>query len=80
MRVVFFAKLREALDCAELDYQGPATNVAELRAELMNRGPVWAEALAADNILCAVNQSLARSDQGLSAGDEVAFYPPVTGG
>ncbi|RTF81482.1 MoaD/ThiS family protein, partial [Serratia marcescens] len=44
------------------------------------RGDRWALALESGKLLAAVNQSLVAADHPLRAGDEVAFFPPVTGG
>jgi molybdopterin synthase sulfur carrier subunit len=53
-------------------------NVAALRDHLVANGR---SALAtAKNLRCAVNQEMASADTVLKAGDEVAFFPPVTGG
>ena len=82
IRVLFFARLREQLDCATLELDWPEQNatVADLRECLCGRGEHWRAALQADNIICAVNQRQACPGDTLAAGDEVAFYPPVTGG
>ncbi|MBK5968273.1 MULTISPECIES: molybdopterin converting factor subunit 1 [Thiorhodovibrio] len=82
IRLLYFASLREALDCEGEDYAlaDPMT-VAELRAQLAARGEPWSQALApAQNILAAVNQTIAGPDSVIQPGDEVAFFPPVTGG
>lgn len=82
IRVLFFARLREQLDVGQLELT-PAEaggTVAELKQRLVDRGEPWASALGADNLLCALNQQQARGDETVAAGDEVAFYPPVTGG
>lgn len=77
--LLFFAKLREDVGTAslELEFSG---SVAELKALLGERGPEWAEALSRENLRCAVNQAVASEQQTIVAGDEVAFFPPVTGG
>ena len=58
--------------------------IAERRAKLAalrERGGAWAEALAETRpVLCAVNQVMARPGDAVADGDEVAFFPPVTGG
>ena len=82
IEILFFARLREQLGTARLDFtpaQTPAT-VGSLMAELRARGEAWEAALGAENILCAVNQRQADSEQTIESGDEVAFFPPVTGG
>jgi molybdopterin synthase sulfur carrier subunit len=82
-KVLYFAKLREDLGCESESVtlpEGVAT-VAALRAHLVARGGVWADALAAGRaVRVAVNQQIAKSDTPVGAGDEVAFFPPVTGG
>jgi len=78
----YFASLRERLgvDAEELEPTAGAT-VAELRAYLCTRGEPWQQALAEEQrILAAVNQEMARHDSPVADGDEVAFFPPVTGG
>jgi molybdopterin synthase sulfur carrier subunit len=60
--------------------EGVAT-VADLMAHLRRLGPGYAEAFADESrIRAAVNQRHSRFDAGVAAGDEVAFFPPVTGG
>jgi len=77
----YFASLRERLGRDQERVAVGAATVAELRVRLRERGGVWAEALADDQpLLCAVNQALARPETPISDGDEVAFFPPVTGG
>lgn len=83
IRVCYFASLREQLGLAEEPLELPAgvADLAGLRACLRGRGGVWAEALAESRpVLCAVNQVMARPEQAVVDGDEVAFFPPVTGG
>lgn len=53
--------------------------VEALRQALCARGDRWALALESGKLLAAVNQSLVAADHPLRAGDEVAFFPPVTG-
>lgn len=85
MKIVFFAQLRERLQTAELCLDStpgshlPQT-VAELRKLLGERGALWRELLTAKQCLCAVNQVIVDDQQRLRSGDEIAFFPPVTGG
>ncbi len=83
IRIRYFARLRETLGTADETLEaapGPAT-VADLLGRLRARGGVWAQALAADApVLVAVNQDLARPETPVRDTDEVAFFPPVTGG
>ena len=81
MLIRYFASLREQLgrDSEQLD--SPATSVEQLIQELARRGEVWQDLLANNNRLqVAVNQSIARRNTPLKSDDEVAFFPPVTGG
>ncbi len=79
--LLFFAQLREKLECASLDHPLPTVaTVGGLRAALMARGAPWSEVFSDRNVLAAVNQRLARDDAAIAEGDEVAFFPPVTGG
>jgi molybdopterin synthase sulfur carrier subunit len=83
VKVLFFASLREQLGRAaeELELPASVSTVAGLRAHLMARGGAWGTALAdARRLRAAVNQDMAAPDAALRAGDEVAFFPPVTGG
>ncbi|QKJ86461.1 Molybdenum cofactor biosynthesis protein MoaD [Paramixta manurensis] len=80
IKVLFFAQVRELVgtDCLTLD-EGYA-DVEALRAALSTRGERWALALTSGKLLAAVNQTLVSLQHPLQDGDEVAFFPPVTGG
>ena len=81
--VLYFARLREALGRASETVSLPAGSqtVAALRAHLRSRGGAWETELAADKpVRAAVNQDMSQADTVLADGDEVAFFPPVTGG
>lgn len=81
INVLFFAQVRELLgtDSLMLDPNGLPT-VEAVRQQLVLRGDRWALALEEGKLLAAVNQTLTSFDHPLAAGDEVAFFPPVTGG
>ncbi|WP_116363926.1 MoaD/ThiS family protein [Parahaliea mediterranea] len=81
IQVRFFARVREALgtDGLQLD-ASDAPDLDTLQAALLARGEPWATVLAEPNLLRAVNHEVAYGNVPLAAGDEVAFYPPVTGG
>jgi molybdopterin synthase sulfur carrier subunit len=83
LTVLYFARLRERLGCASESIALPdgVTCVADLRDWLMKRGGEWESALGTDrSIRVAVNQDMARADTAIGDGDEIAFFPPVTGG
>jgi len=78
--VLFFAQVRERIGCERITLEAAFATVEALRASLAARGGNWAQALEPGRLLTAVNQVLVDSGHPLSAGDEVAFFPPVTGG
>ena len=82
LNVLYFAGLRESLGKSAESVALPAqATVNGLVAELRSRDEIWAAALAAGKSWrVAVNQEMATLDTPLHAGDEVAIFPPVTGG
>ena len=83
LKLVFFARLREDLGTGaeQLTLPPGVSTVAGLRAHLAERGGSWAAALAQGKaIRVAVNQEMAQPGTPVKPGDEVAFFPPVTGG
>lgn len=83
MKILYFAWLRQRAGTAEETVEPPAgvTDVAGLLDWLRTRGPGFAEALKdASAIRVAVNQKFAGPSTPLRAGDEVALFPPMTGG
>ena len=78
--VLFFAQVRELTGTSGLQLPADFATVEELRASLTGRGDRWALALESGKLLVAVNQTLTTMAHPLRAGDEVAFFPPVTGG
>ena len=83
LSVLYFARLREALGVAQEDIALNPTlaTVAELLEHLRSRGGSWQEALASARLFrVAVNQEVAGPATPLKDGDEVALFPPVTGG
>ena len=83
IRLLFFASLRERLGSSgeSLELPSHVRTVGELRAFLATRGEPWQGALDGQRALrMAVNQDLADANAAIRDGDEVAFFPPVTGG
>ena len=83
VKVLFFANLREQLGTGVelVDLLDSASTVAGLRMHLMRRGGAWNEVLADMKVVrVAVNQDMAAANAPLNHGDEIAFFPPVTGG
>jgi molybdopterin synthase sulfur carrier subunit len=82
LKVLYFASVREALgkDAEAVEVPTPAT-VAGLVERLRSRAGPYAEALASHRRWrVAVNQEMVGLSEPLKAGDEVAIFPPVTGG
>jgi molybdopterin synthase sulfur carrier subunit len=83
VKVLYFAGLREQLGKPgeDLELSTVVSTVAGLRTYLMARGGPWQSALAQGKALrVAVNQEMAQPATPVRPGDEVAFFPPVTGG
>jgi len=83
VKVLYFAALREQLGISgeEIELPPGIGTVAALRAHLRDRGGAWQAALADGKLVrMAVNQDMAQPAAAIKAGDEVAFFPPVTGG
>ena len=80
IKVLFFAQVRELVNTDSLTLDLPVDNVEALRAHLAAQSDRWALALEDGKLLAAVNQTLVSFDHRLKVGDEVAFFPPVTGG
>ncbi len=79
----FFASVREQLGTSQENLTVPAgaATVADVRALLVGRGGVWANALDGEKSLrTAVNHVMCSPDTALENNCEVAFFPPVTGG
>jgi molybdopterin synthase sulfur carrier subunit len=83
MKLLYFAHIRTRIGTAEEVIDPPAgvRDVAGLVEWLKGRGPRFAEALASRKTLrVAVNQIYVGWDHPVQPGDEVALFPPVTGG
>ncbi|WP_130930481.1 MoaD/ThiS family protein [Pseudomonas sp. Sample_24] len=76
--VKFFARYREALGVDSVNVEGNFATVNDVRVLLAQRD--GAEVLREQNLMCARNEDLCQLDEPVSDGDEVAFFPTVTGG
>lgn len=83
IQVLYFANLREQLgkDCEVLDVPDTVTNLQSLREWMAGRGDNWAEKFGdKQKLMASVNHEMAKPETLLNDGDEIAFFPPVTGG
>lgn len=82
IKILFFAALRERLDCDQylLSCDDNPLLVADVLQQLQNRCHNWQQELSRSDLLCALNQQLVPLSASVQDGDELAFFPPVTGG
>lgn len=79
--VRFFARLREELETEELNVKAlPGLTAGDVLAELASRGGRWAQLQGDQPVMIAINQTMAKAGSSVQGGDELAFFPPVTGG
>ena len=78
MKILYFASLKENLNISDedLDFKSPV-KISTIKKELIQK---YGEHHFPKNILCSVNQEIASEDTLVNEADEVAFFPPVTGG
>jgi molybdopterin synthase sulfur carrier subunit len=79
LTILYFSRYRETLGVDGETSEGAFASFNQLREHLAHRGGVW-QVLAEHNLMCARNQDMCGLDEPLSDGDEVAFFPTVTGG
>ena len=80
LKVLFFASIRERLGVEHLTCATEKNIDALISALSRTHGAEWADVLRAANVIIAVNHEVVTVEHVLHAGDEVAFFPPVTGG
>ncbi|WP_293759794.1 MoaD/ThiS family protein [uncultured Paraglaciecola sp.] len=85
LKILFFGQLKDVTQTEYLDIDiiqnGERLNtVAKLRSLLQEKGAIWNEYLAYGRALVAVNQEMTGDDAEINEADEIAFFPPVTGG
>ncbi|AMK32771.1 MULTISPECIES: molybdopterin converting factor subunit 1 [Pseudomonas] len=79
VKVMYFARYRELLGVDAERLEGDFKVLDDVRQTLVGKGGHYA-VLAEQNLMCARNEELCRLDEPLDEGDEIAFFPPVTGG
>ncbi len=80
INILLFARVRELAGSPGLSVPFEYSDVESLREALSARDRHWALAMEKGKLLAAVNQTLVPFTHQLQDGDEVAFFPPVTGG
>lgn len=83
IRLKYFARLSEVFDskAEEIEFGEQSKTVGTVIKQLIKRGEPWATEFSAEtNFLIAVNHEMCDTDTELKEGDELAFFPPVTGG
>lgn len=83
IKILYFARIKEALGLAQEAVSLPeeVSDVSGLTTWLRQRGNQWQSELAPGKALrVAVNQAMAGMDATIKDGDEIAYFPPVTGG
>ncbi len=83
MKILYFADIRHALGLHEeiLSLPESVSTLADLRDYLCNKGENYKKAFATDKVIrCSVNCEFSDFSAEISDSDEVAFFPPVTGG
>ena len=83
LRIQYFASIRETLGRSDEELELPARvgSVQDLIDHLLSVNPSFQRVFSAQNkVLAAVNQTVVGLDHPLSENDEVAFFPPMTGG
>jgi len=78
----YFASLRELLGIGDEQIELPegVHDLTALTRWLQERDATWASALADNRLHTAINQQIVKADASVTDGDEVAWFPPVTGG
>jgi len=78
MKIIYFASLKENLKTShDLMHFDAPVSIALIKQKLIEK---YGSKHFPNNILCAVNQEMAAADTIVKEDDEVAFFPPVTGG
>ncbi|MCO7570824.1 MoaD/ThiS family protein [Pseudomonas chlororaphis] len=81
IRICYFARYRELLGIADeqLEWLPHLSSIEDLRRVLISRGGAWS-ALTDSTLMYARNSEMCSACEPVSDGDEIAFFPQVTGG
>ena len=83
IKVLYFASIREQLNCSEetIEASDNTKTISHMKDLLGSRDDLWSKIFTDNNkLLSSVNQVIAKDNQTVNDGDEVAFFPQVTGG
>ena len=80
LNVLFFAQTRELIGVDSIQLEGNFATAEAVREHLAQKGDRWALGLEKGKLLVAINQTLMPLESAVKNGDEIAFFPPVTGG
>lgn len=80
LKILFFAQTRELVGVDQLELDATFATAETLRQYLAAQGSKWELALQAGKLLVAINQTISPLSAEIKDGDEIAFFPPVTGG
>lgn len=80
LNVLFFAQTRELIGVDAIQLEDDFATAEAVREYLVQKGDKWALALEKGKLLVAINQTLMPLESAVKNGDEIAFFPPVTGG
>ena len=81
LEVLFFAQLKEELGCdsCSIEIDGEVS-IYQLKQRLAAQNENWLKSFSGKKLLAAINQQMVGDEAIVKASDEVAFFPPVTGG
>ena len=83
IKILYFARIKESVNYSteEITLPSGVSTVTALKNHLAQRGEIWANLFSGkQTIRAAINHELVDNAATIKAGDEVAFFPPVTGG
>ncbi|MGH8452272.1 molybdopterin converting factor subunit 1 [Pseudomonas sp.] len=80
--VSYFARYRDQLGVGgeKIALDGSLRTIEDVRLHLCARGPIWQQVLGENSLMCALNHELCTPGAVIEDFDEIAFFPPVTGG
>lgn len=81
IKVSFFAALREALNCSEIQLNvTESVSIEQIKALIITLHPHWESNFNNNALLAAINHEMVDDTSMVNINDEIAFFPPVTGG